>query len=210
MQFKSKILIFVAFIFLTSCGNSENGLIEKCFGSYKNAILNDKGSEAAKVVTKATLERYGKFIDWCKTYKKEDIEKLPFMDRFLLILIKHRAPKEKILSSDGKDLFIYAVNQGWVGKDSVLKAEIGDVKVSGNNATASLVLNGVKAPFKYHFVKEGNEWKFDLLKVLETTNTMIVKMIQQQGMKENEFIFKSAEAVSGKKIDDSIWEPITK
>ena len=210
MTIKSNLMILMTILLLNSCGNNEKALVEKCFSSYKTSILNEKGSEAVNFVTQGTIDQYSEFIDWCKHYDKAQIEGLSLMNRFMVILIKHRAPKEKILSSDGKELFIYAVNQGWVGKDGVMKADIADVSITADRATAGLLVNGVKAPFSYHFIKEGGEWRLNLVKVMQDSNVLIKKMLKLQNMSENEFIFTSAESVSGKKVQDSVWEPMVK
>ena len=106
-----------------------------------------------------------------------------------------------------EQIFTHAVNQGWIGKNSVLDSDIGRLQVFGDNASAEYVKGGSLTPLKYRFTREGGEWKIDLTAVLPMAEQAVSMLIKQQGLDEDAFVISVLESVSGRKVMPSIWRP---
>jgi len=105
-------------------------------------------------------------------------------------------------------LFIYSIDKGMIGKNSVMSLESGEVNIEGNFAQASIIANGQTAPQKFEFYKEEGVWKLDLTALFTMSIVAFQKMIEQSGMSEREFIFRTLESITGRQPSEKIWQPI--
>lgn len=110
------------------------------FNQYKSAILKDNGEKAARFVDSKTINYYNDILK--KTIESDSltISKLSLMDKLMVLTIRHKVPKEMILLFDGKGLFIHAINDGMVGKNSVVNNAIGTVSVEDGFAKGQLIM----------------------------------------------------------------------
>jgi hypothetical protein len=140
----------------------EEKLVRESFNSYKTSILNDKGEKAVDFVDSKTISYYNEILETTKKADSLTVNSLGILDKLMVISIRYRTSKRDILSFNGKELLIYAIKEGMVGKNSVMNTEIGDVEIDGNFAKGQLISKGQKTPFYFHFYKESNIWKIDL------------------------------------------------
>ena len=122
--------------------------------------------------------------------------------------IRHRTPKEDILSFDGKGLLVYAIKSGMVGKNSVANNSIGEITIDNNFAKGQFIANGQKAPFYFHFYKEEGQWKIDLTSIFSVSTMAFKKMVDDSGQNENEYLFSLLEMLTGKKPGQEIWDKV--
>lgn len=113
--------------------NQEN-LVKEAFNNYKSSILNDKGEDVVNYVDTNTIKYYEKILELAKNADHKEIASLSLLDKLMVILIRHRISKEDIFSFDGRGLLIYAIENGMVGKDSVVNNSIGGISVNQNFA----------------------------------------------------------------------------
>jgi hypothetical protein len=180
--------------------------VRKSFDAYKEAILNDKGSEAVKWVDKQTLNWYEESRQLALTAGREKLESLSMFNRMQAVLIRHRVPRAELEKMDGRKLFTYAVDNGWVGKSSVSGLEIGEVSITGGFAAGVIVREGKATPLKFQFSMEEGHWKVKLMPLMKMAEPGLKAQSKRAGMTENEFIIQMTEAVSGRKVPDTIWD----
>jgi hypothetical protein len=186
----------------------EEKLVRKSFDSYKSAILNGEGKKAVQYVDSRTIQYYSHLLDLVKTADSVKVESLSILDKLMVFSIRHRTPREEVLSFDGTGLFVYAINSGMVGKNSVANNTIGDVSLDHDFAKGQLVVLGDKAPFYFHFYKEAKQWKLDLTSLFSVSTTAFKKMADESGQNENDFLFLLLEKLTGNKPTRQIWEPV--
>ncbi|MCI0750654.1 MAG: hypothetical protein L0Y35_02345 [Flammeovirgaceae bacterium] len=182
--------------------------IKSTFDNYKKSILEDKGSEAIRWVDAKTLAYYEKILYASIHADSAEVQDLGLMDRLIVITVRHRVPKSEVLAMDGKGFLIYSINKGMIGKNSVLTIDIGEVKVSGNFANGQVVSNGQPSPLYFQFNKEGTDWKIDLTSLFPASTMGLKRMISENGMTENEFIFQAMEMLTGKLPGNEVWHPL--
>ena len=181
------------------------------FKGYKEAILAQKGEDAAGWVTKGTLKAYQDYVDWALVSDRKTVEGLSMVNRVQVLTMRHRVPAEELRKATGKSIFIHAVKEDWIGKDGVIRTELADdVAVAGERATGSALIGGEAFPLKFEFRKEDGKWRFDLVALMTATGPAFEAAAKQAGMEENELILKVLETVSGKKPGDSVWAPVGK
>jgi len=202
--------VVVSLLVMTSMHSQEKevDLVRKSFNQYKQAILTDKGAEAANFVDSRTIQYYSDILSTTISADSTTVDALGVMDKLMVFSIRHRTPKEDILSFDGKQLLIHAIKEGMVGKNSVANSEIGEVEVDGDFAKGQFITNGQKAPFYFNFYKEDKVWKIDLTSIFPVAQVAFKNILESSGQEENEYFFTILELLTGKKPDHTIWNPI--
>lgn len=206
---KNTIIALVVF-FTTLCFSqeSDSDLVKKTFQTYKSSILNNEGAEAANQVDKRTLGYYKDILEKTKTADSTEVEALGLLDKLMILTIRHRASKEDIMSFNGKELFIYAIRNGMVGKNSVQGLGIGEVKIDGDFAKAQILNNGQAVPLYFHFYKENGDWKIDLTSLFPASTDAFKNVVKQSGQSENQFILNVLGMLTGEKPNNTIWKSL--
>ena len=194
---------------LTSCsGLGEEKRILDTFEGYKRALLDQNGLLSVDFVTKETIALYQQYLDWAKTATGEELAKLSLINQIQVILIRHSCPQDVVLELDGKGIFIYAVDRGWIDSRIVVNAGLTDVTISANKAHGFIVQNGVKTAEKFHFIKQDGKWRFDLSRIISEANSLLAKMVKESGMTEKQFIISCSKAISNETVSETIWDPM--
>jgi hypothetical protein len=202
-------LIYIVFL-ASNCllaQTSEQDKVNACFQEYKSAILEDRGADAAEVVNKTTIEYYEKMLDIALYADSATVDGLGITDKVTVFTIRHKIPKSEVSELDGKDFFIYAINTGMVGKNTVVNMNIGTIDVNDNFATGQLVASGQESPMFFQFQKEDG-WKLDITSLFPASNTVLNQMVANSGMNQNDFLFQIMQSLTGRYPDESIWQPM--
>ena len=189
--------------------SQEATFVRTCFEGYKEAILDQDGEAAVALVDGSTLKYYGKMRKLALEGSPTDVRQLSTIDKLMVLILRHRIPLEDLTEMTAESLFVYAVDEGWIGRESVINNELGDIKVSGTNATGVHISAGNESPFKWIFRKENGKWKIDITSIMPIADQAFKQLIQENGLSEDDFLFSILESVSGEKVPDSIWEPLT-
>jgi hypothetical protein len=88
-------------------------------------------------------------------------------------------------------------------------AELGEVTVDGDRASAGLVVNGQPAPGgTFEFQREEGSWKLDVVAALAAGNVVLEQLALQQGVEEDTLILALVARVAGTAPTTTIWEPV--
>lgn len=139
--------------------------------------------------------------------QEKEVRLLSPMNKIMVLSLRHRIPVDVLRAMTPEEVFAHAVNQGWIGKDSVLDSDIGQLRVFGNDASAEYVKGGKPTPLKYRFTKEDEKWRIDLTALMPVGDQAMSMLIKKEGLDEDAFIISLIESVSGEKVSPSIWQP---
>lgn len=208
----TRFLMTAAFVAMAPCVLAEEkDDVLAAFKGYKAAILAQKGEDAAGWVTKGTIDAYQEYVDWALEADRKTVEGLSMVNRVQVLTMRHRVPAGELRKATGTSIFVHAVKEDWIGKDGVIRTELADdIAVSGERATGSALIGGEAVPLKFHFRKEDGKWRFDLVALMKATGPAFEAAAKQAGMEQNELILKLLETISGKKPEESVWEPVGK
>lgn len=201
-------LVLVAQLVLLAQGSqSDEELIRQTFMTYKGAILQQQGQSAASLVNNATLQYYARMKDLALEGQEKEVRQLTPMNKIMVLSLRHRIPVNDLRAMTPEALFVHAVNQGWIGKNSVLDTDIGQLRVFGKDASADYLKGGTQTPLKYRFTKEDGKWKLDLTALMPVADQAMTTLIEREKLDEDKFIIGLIESVSGKKVLPLIWQP---
>lgn len=188
--------------------NTEEALVKACFEGYKQAILTDKGTEAAGMVDSRTMQYYSHLLEMIKTADSAEMRAASLVDRFSVFCVRLKMTREDILQLDGRKLLIYAINSGMVGKNGVVNSTVGTVTVSEDFAKGVCVVDGTPSPLYFHFYKEDHTWKFNITALLPLANDALRNIMDEQGVSEDDLLSRLLQLLTGKKPDGHEWKPV--
>jgi hypothetical protein len=160
------------------------------------------------VVSSGTIQVYQEYRDLALAGDEKTIKDLSMVNRMQVLLVRQRVKLDLLKTLDGSGLFGYAVDQNWVGKNGVVRSGIQDVAARDQRATAKVTVDGKVTAEVFHFVKEGGQWKFDLMPTIKKSDQVLQMTAKSRGMEENEFLFSIISSLSGRKVTDEIWKPL--
>lgn len=184
--------------------------VRATFAAYKTAILARKGTESAGLVSGATLRHFGRLNNLALRGSEREVRKLPFIDKFIVLRLRHQVPVATMKGLDDRSAFAYGVTRGWIGEESVRSSDIGKIAVAGQSARAQHIAGGQITPMSYNFVRESGRWKFDLMAIMPIGEKSIQAVIKQQGVSADRFLLDILQRVSGESVSPAIWRPLQK
>ncbi|MET0298171.1 MAG: hypothetical protein ABW036_00375, partial [Flavitalea sp.] len=159
-------------------------------------------------VDKNTIDYYSRVLELAKTADSAELSSLPILDKFMVLTVKHRTPKEDILRYDGKGLLVYAIKSGMVGKSSVVNNTLGKIDVKGDSALAQLIVSSKPTPLHFTFHKESGNWKVDLTSIFPASSEAFKKVVAQSGKSDAEFFIELLTNLTGTEPGPGIWHPL--
>lgn len=202
------VLIIVLAAACSSGETEEAAAVRASFDGYKQAILDQDGATSRTFVDSNTIAYYQTMRDLAVRGDRETVRTLSTVDKMMVLMLRHLLSVELAGRMDGESLFVYAVEQGWIGRESVINNDIGDITVSGTHATGVHVSDGRATPVKFVFQLENGEWRIDLTSIMPAADQGFKQIIRESGLDEHAFIFTILESISGKKVANTVWDPM--
>jgi len=200
------VLVLLPFLTIYCSGQNDEELVGQSFEAYKSAILNDKGEQAVKYVDSLTIAYYSKLLEIVKYGDSITVDALPILGKIIVLTVRAQVAKNKIISLDGKGLFVFAIKNGMISKSSVSTLTVGDVAVDSGFAKMQIVHNGKVSPLYLYFHKEQNQWKVDLTSLFPSFSPIMKKQVSESGKTENDFCIWTIESTTGIKTGPEIWK----
>lgn len=184
--------------------------IGAAWAEYQDAVLNRSGAVTANRVTTSTLEYYDEVRKLAIYADQKQLEGMVLAKRITVLGMRHRIDVHQLSKMTGKELLIYAVDKGWIGKNNTSEVGLGKISITGNQASAVAMQGGKPSPLMIQFLKEDGVWRLDLMRLMALANAAFDQVCKQSGMPEQEFIKAMLENISGKKVTEELWKPLKK
>ncbi|SCY38318.1 hypothetical protein [Desulfoluna spongiiphila] len=186
----------------------ETPMIQESFKQYKSAILNQDGFTAYYYVDSHTKAYYDDMLDKVMNASEYETKNMSLGSKVIVTMARHSISANTLRGMNGESFFIYAVENGWIGEESVSRLEIAVSNVDKNFAKTHIVDANGEAPFGFTFRKEDKTWRIDLTSMLPMTEMALEEQIKEIGIDEETFIRATLTQASGFQPDSSIWEPV--
>lgn len=183
--------------------------IVNVFTTYKNAIVKNDVKTAVLQLDKSSFNYYDEILNTSLRADEAQINQLELLDRLMVLSVKHRVPKDKLITMDGKDLLIYALENDIINNNRVETMGIGDIDVNGDIAYGQFLQNNQNIALYLGFSFDQSQWRLDITSLAEPTGFAIRKLVEMQNKTENEVIIMMIESSTpGQKVSKDIWKPI--
>jgi hypothetical protein len=189
--------------------SGEESYVIESFIQYKAAILNNQGAKAVEFLDEQTVEYFGRILRQVWSADKESLGGESFVNRLMVLLLRHMTPAQVLLEMDAQALLVHAIDNGWVGKTDLEGQTVRDVSIKGNFARAALYQDDQATGLSFYFFKEDGRWKLDLVSLMQISNQALKEMAAQSGLEsEDAFILSIIESLSGRKVPSDIYKPL--
>ncbi len=181
--------------------------VENAFYAYKVAIMNDRGAEAVDLLSRSTVDYYGRMRDLALYATRAELEKESTINLMQALVLRLRVPTDELRRMNGRSVLEHALDRGWVGKNSVAAVDVKDIRVSGETAVIEIASDRESGTARMRFVKEQGDWKLDLMLVMQAAGATFEALARQQGLSREEFMLIVLSGMSGEAATEAIWEP---
>lgn len=200
-------LVFIGSISAVKAQKFESKLIQENYDLYTKAMVIFDGAAAVDYVTNSTIEYYNSINQLIKHGDSIQVAHAPIMDRMLIFRIRHLNSIEPISFYSGRELFIYAITTGLIGKNSVRNIYLDKISIKGETAVATAKKGKENAGY-FYFNKENNKWRMNLIPLIEETNSYLIDHVVSKYKSQYEFIHEMIQGVNQNTIDESVyWIP---
>jgi hypothetical protein len=201
------VLVIVLFSF--GCGKDERQAIQTAWDDYQSAILAKDGQKAVVLINQASIDYYGRLKKLIIEAGPDEIRDLPFIDKAGIASVRASMDLRYLQQLTPEQFFMYGVQQGQFGDQSMQTVTIEDIEVDGDHASAAFVGKGVKGPFRYEFTKEGGFWKHDLTALMNGAGDALKNAMRRPGaanMDLDQMLLMGVSMKTGKNVGPEIWE----
>lgn len=169
---------------------------------YQRAADRRDGAAAARLVTRGTRGYYGRMRDMAVAAPEAEVRAAPLMDRFTILLYRHRVPAAELRALPADSAFAYTISAGWVDGDADDDvASQGEVVGAGDRAI--LRIEGEEI----YFLREDGVWRWDMMPALLAASEAFAPD-PESGMTEDEFVIFVLEQSTGQTVSPRIWQPL--
>ncbi len=188
-----------------AAGDDESA-IKATFNRYKAAVLAKNGKAAVAVVDAKTLAYYARMRRDALRAPKTTVKNMGLMDKLMVLSLRARFGK-KLRGMTARSVFIAAVDQGMVGAGGVRRGAIGNVRVRGSQALATMLHKGRPTPMNWSFIKERGTWRLQLTPLIKLAEPALRQTIKQFKKPEDEVLIMLLKMVNKTPVTPAVWHP---
>jgi hypothetical protein len=208
MRFQfARVLVLALLVPALALAESDSDAVRKVFGSYREALLTGKGGDAAALLAKPTFAYYEQMRQLALWGEAEAVRGQVLANQLQILLLRLRVPAVKLEKMSSRELIAYAIDEGWIGKESAGKLQPGDVLVEKDIATLAVVIEGTGAAPGFRFHREEGRWRLDLVPLLQMSSVMLQLVAKQKGVPEEQLMLEMLERVVDRKVGPEVWTP---
>lgn len=176
------------------------------FNGYRQALSVSDGGSAAPFISERTFQHYDEMVRLTLHGARADLENAAFIDRFMILRVRAHYDTADLQRMTGRDLFIQAVDNGWVGSN-LAQVQLGRIDVLGTRARGQVVVNDQQANFGFNFFYEQDAWKLDVTPA-PWMNASMLAVAERMGMSETDFIDHALKTLGyGRGLTPELWAP---
>jgi hypothetical protein len=185
---------------------SADAAVRSTFERYRQAMLAADGAAVPPLVSPGTIDYYGEMARLAAHGGRDEIGARPIADRLTIARLRVIRSHDQLAALDGAGLLRLGVDEGFIDAASVRDIQLGDIRFDGARADAQLIIGNEPGPVTFSFVRAGSEWLFDLVPTLVLANDVFAAQARDEGLSEDDFVFRTVELVTGTTVDGSIFD----
>jgi hypothetical protein len=194
-------------LLLAGCDDGASEQVRDAFDAYKDAIAQRNGEAVLKVIDPQNVKHYDQFLQIARAGTKEQITRLPLIQRLYVLMMRNRLKPGTLRSIDGAGFVKLAVERGWYfSGDDMSDVKLGRISVKQPRASAVVFIGRFKTDARFEFVNVEGTWLVND----ECLDQLIEKDLEKAAaalrMSEDGLLFRMESEETGKRVDDRIFE----
>lgn len=187
---------------------TESDEIKSAYRRYCDAIVHGDGAAASSMVSRDTLQRYQEFHDLALTADEGTLGAAPVSTRLQVLLLRQRMDAAALTPLDGAGLFAHFIQQKWLDPAGFADTQLVQPALDEDRAQAVVQRGDRLTRERMYFLREGDEWKVNLLPSLTTTDRHIEDAAAGKGVSEREYLESLVAEVTKEPVREGIWQPL--
>jgi hypothetical protein len=208
MTIKEYFILLLTSIFTFCSCRSNTSQIQHCFNDFKAAIMRNNGEAAVNLVDSSTIKFYSTLLDKAENLDSLQLEKESMITKFEVFKIRLMITPMQVNQINGRRLLTMLINHGISGNGNIKSYTLGHITIRNDSAEAEKLSNNKRTPFIYLFSKENDFWKIRMTSSNTTTDIAFKQLAIDEGLTDNDYIYKLLEEIFRKKPSNDIWKPI--
>lgn len=188
--------------------SKERPAIREVFERTTAAIKAEKSLIVVNNIDDLTFQHFAEMHRLALRATATEVRKLPSSSRLYVLMLRHLVPSEELEVMRTRDVALQLFDAGVMGMISRGEWSMGEVWIEGMEATAQIIVADEPLPLEWHFMKQGGEWKMNLISLLTISDIAMKDWAAEEGLTENEYILKTLEVLSQRSVPADIWEPV--
>lgn len=181
--------------------------IKRTYDFYRDAILKDNGKFAVDYVCGPVIDYFGEIQELALYARKDELMAMPLLNQLQALQLRTMVPADELKAMSASDVFAHAVDNGWVLKNSVKQTQLGGIKITKDQAEAVIIRASTPAGGHFHFCKEDDQWKFNLLTVIEHSRHQLEGVARHRGLNGEEMVEQLLAGATGEEVKSKVWKP---
>lgn len=171
---------------------------------YFDAIVARDGQGATALVADRFLCFYDEIRRVAMTGGPDDIKSRRLVDRMMIVNLRVLLGPDRLMKTTPADLIELVVEEPLVAAEFPADVHVGRVRVLGDRAMADVAI-GDEVSLRVSVRKESGAWKIDATSLMPVLDHALQRVAREDGISEDELIFRTASALSGRDVDDSVY-----
>jgi hypothetical protein len=167
------------------------------------------------MMEKPRPDYYGQILDHALNSSEAQTHELSYWKKNLVLQARARFSAAELQALSPEEYFSYTINHGSddIGfeeqKAQQKMFKLGKITIQGPKAGVAVLANGVELPDAYFFVKEGNNWKMDMVPGMTRAEGILAAQLKSQNVSEDEMVIIALKR-GGLDIPPDIWKPLNR
>ena len=158
------------------------------FTEMRTALTTGNGAAALAQLSRASIARLEAVRNAAKLGSAAPLAGFSPSEKLgVLGLRRHFTPAD-LRRLKTPDLLNRAITARWVKPDMLRTAELGPVAVSGNHASAPVLVDGKPSLARAEFLRESGQWRLDLARTTASADTLLRVLIPLSGQSEESYL----------------------
>ena len=198
---------------------AEQADIQAVFASFRQAVLEYRGEDAASHLSAGSLAYYENLLVAARL-RNRDPESYKGAERHLsptirtnVILVTQRLAPSYLESITGRELYVTAFKQGWIGYKTLATASVSNIQAFRKDGARYLLGDMLysgsakdKVVMRLGFVQENGIWKIDLVPLFVGIEMTVSKFLQEKHADPQMAIDETVKETNAA-LEPKDWEP---
>jgi hypothetical protein len=133
---------------------------------------------------------------------------VPLSRRAFVYALRRDVDAATLRTAAPQELAKIGVENGLVNEQSAANVKLGKVEVSGDTASAEVLLGGETAPFRHSFVREEGTWKLDPRAMFDLSDTALADIAAKRNLTADQLFEQTMVAKYGAAKVAELHKPV--
>ncbi len=158
------------------------------FATVRDAVAKGDGNSVLSHLTRGSQSRLEAIRSAAKLGSAAPLSGLAPSEKLGVLGLRRHFSPAQLRHLLTPDLVISILSSRGIHPDMVREAELGPIKLSGNRASAPILIKGQPSLARAEFEREAGQWRIDLSRSTATADTLLRVLTQLSGQGEEAYL----------------------